>query len=224
MSVIKAKRNVSSDDKVRDFKVFTNHDKLYDMTIDLICRNFGYSYTKAEKKTQRRFGGKSYEELSPNQQKSYDVYMQNRKDFEEQYIPSEKNYVLSLVRRIGTELRSANSVSPVYIDELVERRLHQDRALEYLFSLEYEMQCIGKHLSINMNSLLDYEDVLDHEIKLVKGWRTSDHKRYKKTVKYTTNYLRDFTEFLKEGLNLTLKAGKKNEVKKDCEEELPNYE
>lgn len=58
MSVVKRKRKESP------FEVFHHLTKMRQNITDLLLRDFGYSYEKFRKKTERRYGGKEYEELT----------------------------------------------------------------------------------------------------------------------------------------------------------------
>ena len=57
MSVLKSKRKPSQ------FEVFHHLYKLRRNITDLLLRDFGYSFEKAEKRLQKRFSGKPYEDL-----------------------------------------------------------------------------------------------------------------------------------------------------------------
>lgn len=58
MSVLKRNRKASQ------FEVFHHLNKLRRDITDLLLRDFGYSFEKAEKRLERRFSGRSYEELT----------------------------------------------------------------------------------------------------------------------------------------------------------------
>ena len=58
MSVLKSKRKASQ------FEVFHHLTKMRKEITDLLLRDFGYSFEKAESRLVKRFGGKTYEELN----------------------------------------------------------------------------------------------------------------------------------------------------------------
>ena len=58
MSVLKSKRKPSQ------FEVFHHLNKLRKEITDLLLRDFGYNAVKSEKRLERRFGSRSYEELT----------------------------------------------------------------------------------------------------------------------------------------------------------------
>ena len=58
MSVLKSKRKSSQ------FEVFHHLYKMRKEVTDLLLRDFGYDLERAEKKVEKVFGGKRYEELN----------------------------------------------------------------------------------------------------------------------------------------------------------------
>lgn len=64
MSVLKRNRKASQ------FEVFHHLNKLRRDITDLLLRDFGYSFEKAEKRLERRFSGRSYEELTEMEKES----------------------------------------------------------------------------------------------------------------------------------------------------------
>lgn len=61
MSVLKSKRKPSQ------FEVFHHLNKMRKEVTDLLLRDFGYDLDKAVKKVETTFGGRPYEELSPDE-------------------------------------------------------------------------------------------------------------------------------------------------------------
>ena len=66
MSVVKRKRKESP------FEVFHHLTKMRQNITDLLLRDFGYSNEKFQKKIERRYGGKKFEELTDVQKKDYE--------------------------------------------------------------------------------------------------------------------------------------------------------
>ncbi len=64
MSVLKSKRKPSQ------FEVFHHLNKMRKEVTNLLLRDFGYDLDKAVKKVETTFGGRPYEELSPDEKKS----------------------------------------------------------------------------------------------------------------------------------------------------------
>lgn len=66
MSVLKSKRKPSQ------FEVFHHLNKMRKEVTDLLLRDFGYDLDKAVKKVETTFGGRPYEELSPDEKVRYE--------------------------------------------------------------------------------------------------------------------------------------------------------
>lgn len=67
MSVLKNKRKASQ------FEVFHHLYKMRREITDLLLRDFGYSFEKADKRLARMFGGRNYSELTEAEQERYGV-------------------------------------------------------------------------------------------------------------------------------------------------------
>lgn len=62
------------------------------------------------------------------------------------------------------------------MEELVERRLHQDRAIGQCYRLTQELQYAIETLPVDVNKYLRFGELIQTEINLLKGWRKSDNK------------------------------------------------
>lgn len=62
------------------------------------------------------------------------------------------------------------------MEELVERRLCQDRAIGQCYRLTQELQYAIETLPVDVNKYLRFADMIQTEINLIKGWRKSDNK------------------------------------------------
>ena len=69
MSVLKSKRKASQ------FEVFHHLTKMRKEVTDLLLRDFGYDLDKAVNKVEKTFGGRPYEELSPDEKVRYEKLM-----------------------------------------------------------------------------------------------------------------------------------------------------
>lgn len=171
MSVIKAKRKPSQ------FEVFHQFYKMRKEVTDLLLRDFGYDLERAKKEIlKRNFGGRSYEELNPEEKDRYEKLVEKEQAFAEWFINDERQAVVDCLRTIGEEVFTANSIYPTYIEELIERRLHQDRAIGQCYRLTQELQYAIETLPVDMNKYLRFADMIKDEINLIKGWRKSDNK------------------------------------------------
>lgn len=75
MSVLKSKRKPSQ------FEVFHHLNKMRKEVTDLLLRDFGYDLDKAVKKVETTFGGRPYEELSPDEKVRYEKLMEKNTAF-----------------------------------------------------------------------------------------------------------------------------------------------
>lgn len=170
MSVLKAKRKASQ------FEVFHQLKKMRKEVTDLLLRDFGYNLDKATKNVEKTFGGRSYEELSPDEKVRYEKIMEKNIAFAEWFIKDERKVIVDCLRTITEKVYVANSIYPVYWDELVERRIHQDRAVGQCYRLTQELQYAIETLPVDVNKYLRFAEMIQTEINLLKGWRKSDNK------------------------------------------------
>lgn len=170
MSVLKAKRKASQ------FEVFHQLKKMRKEVTDLLLRDFGYNLDKATRNVEKTFSGRPYEELSPDEKVRYEKLMEKNIAFTEWFIADERKVIVDCLRTITEEVYVANSIYPVYWDELVERRIHQDRAVGQCYRLTQELQYAIETLPVDVNKYLRFAEMIQTEINLLKGWRKSDNK------------------------------------------------
>ena len=170
MSVLKSKRKASQ------FEVFNHFYKMRKEVTDLLLRDFGYDLERAEKKAMKMFGDKTYEELTPEEKARYEKLMAKNKAFDEWFIADERQTVVDCLRSICEEVFVANSIYPTCMEELIERRIHQDRAIGQCYRLTQELQYAIETLPVDVNKYLRFADLIQTEINLLKGWRKSDNK------------------------------------------------
>lgn len=170
MSVLKAKRKSSQ------FEVFHHFYKTRKEITDLLLRDFGYDLERAEKRVAKLFGGKPYEELTPEEKVRYDKLKAKNEAFDNWFIEDERKCIVDCLREITKEVFTANSIYPTVMEELVERRLCQDRAIGQCYRLTQELQYAIETLPVDVNKYLRFADMIQTEINLIKGWRKSDNK------------------------------------------------
>ena len=175
MSVLKAKRKSSQ------FEVFHHFYKTRKEITDLLLRDFGYDLERAEKRVAKLFGGKPYEELTPEEKVRYDKLKAKNEAFDNWFIEDERKCIVDCLREITKEVFTANSIYPTVMEELVERRLCQDRAIGQCYRLTQELQYAIETLPVDVNKYLRFADMIQTEINLIKGWRKSDNK-FKRTI------------------------------------------
>ena len=170
MSVLKSKRKSSQ------FEVFHHLYKTRKEVTDLLLRDFGYDLERAEKKVEKMFGGRRYEELTPEEKVRYDKLKAKNEAFDTWFIEDERKCVVDCLREITKEVFMANNIYPTVMKELVERRLCQDRAVGQCFSLTQDLQYAIETLPVDVNKYTRFADMIQTEINLIKGWRKSDNK------------------------------------------------
>ena len=170
MSVLKSKRKASQ------FEVFHHLQKMRKEVTDLLLRDFGYNLDKATRNAEKTFGGRPYEELSPDEKVRYEKLMEKNNAFAEWFVTDERKVIVDCLRAITEEGYVANSIYPVYMDELIERRIHQDRAVGQCYRLTQELQYAIETLPVDINKYTRFADMIQAEINLLKGWRKADNK------------------------------------------------
>ena len=164
MSVLKSKRKQSQ------FEVFHHLNKLRKDITDLLLRDFGYSFEKAEARLLKQFGGRTLEQLS--------------EAFDDWFIYDQRQVIVNCLRDITKEVYIANSIYPTVMEELVQRRLHQEEAIGHCYRLVQELQYAIETLPVNVNIFLQFGEAIQTEINLIKGWRKADNK-FKRAISNT---------------------------------------
>lgn len=95
------------------------------------------------------------------------------------YIRSVSNAIYKSVFELGTYIRIANSIYPIYQSELEERRLAQDKAIGLCFDLLTKYQLAMHTLRVPDDKYTTEIKHIKHEINCLKNWRTSDNNRFK---------------------------------------------
>ena len=170
MSVLKSKRKPSQ------FEVFHHLYKLRRNITDLLLRDFGYSFEKADKRLQKRFSGRAYEDLTDNEKAQYDRLQKRWTAFDEWFVIDERKVIVDCLREITKHVFVANSIYPTCREELVERRIHQDEAIGQCYRLTQELQDAIETLPVDVNTYTQFGQAIQTEINLIKGWRKSDNK------------------------------------------------
>lgn len=170
MSVVKRKRKESQ------FEVFHHFYKVRKEITDLLLRDFGYSSKKSEEYLAKTFGKRPYHELNDAEKKHYDDRKEKTNSFEEWFIIDQRDSVMDCLRSVQEHIFVANSIYPHYKEELIERRIHQDRAIGQCNRLLQELQYAIETLPVDIDKYLRFSDGIEKEISLIKGWRKSDNK------------------------------------------------
>lgn len=170
MSVLKSKRKPSQ------FEVFHHLNKLRKDITDLLLRDFGYSFEKAEARLFKQFGGRTLEQLTEAERERYEKTKQRLEAFDDWFIYDQRQVIVNCLRDITKEVYIANSIYPTVMEELVQRRLHQEEAIGHCYRLVQELQYAIETLPVNVNIFLQFGEAIQTEINLIKGWRKADNK------------------------------------------------
>jgi hypothetical protein len=71
-------------------------------------------------------------------------------------------------------------VRRIQSDELADRRRYQDAAIGCCQKLIQELQCVSDILPVRMDKMLPFMDMINFEIRLLKGWRKSTNELAKR--------------------------------------------
>lgn len=172
MSVIKSKRTESQ------FMVFKNLYKMRREINNELLFDFGYRRDKAEKRILKMLGklDSSYDELDEKEKEYFDKLKAKYDSYESWFIQEMKIAILTDMRDITSEVFMANSIYPTMREELIERRIHQDRALGYCSRLQQNLFTVIMELPVDHNKYTRLAKEIDNEIRLIKKWRASDNR------------------------------------------------
>ena len=95
------------------------------------------------------------------------------------YINYMASSIMKSVTDMGTYIRIANSIYPVYKEELIERRIAQEKAIGLCFDILTKYQLTMTELKVKDDKYVEEIKHLIHEINCLKKWRSSDKDRFK---------------------------------------------
>ncbi len=182
MTVVKRKRKESQFEAIHHFyKVRKN-------ITDLLLRDFGYSSKKSEEYLCKIFSNRLYNELTEQEQKHYNLRKNKVNSFEEWFILDQRSVIMNCLRDIMEHIFIANSIYPMYYEELIERRIHQDKAIGNCYRLLQELQYTIETLPVDIKTYLSFAENIEKEINLLKGWRKADNKFKRVLSTSATNF------------------------------------
>lgn len=162
--------------KQSDFEVIKHFYRLRRDMTELILRDFGFSEKKYNKKLSKMFGGIPYDELNDSQKDHYDKKASLNDAFMEWYIGHQRGIIIDCIGNVTKHIFIANSIYPSAIEELTERRIHQDIAIGECFRMLQELQYTIETLPVDINKYHIFIENINKEINLLKAWRKSDNK------------------------------------------------
>ena len=134
------------------------------------------SVEKAEARLNKRFGNKPFEEMDEKEKERYQKTKERYEAFDEWFIKDERNTITAYMREVTKHCFVANSNYPYIDEEYVQRRLHQDEAIGFCFSIKQELQYAIETLPVDVNVYLRFAEMIDKEVALIKAWRKSDNR------------------------------------------------
>ena len=159
--------------------------KLRDEVTAMLFKNFGYSDKRFEKQVERF--RKMHEKSCKNIDEVVENFKIKQRAIHEWYIERERNIIHTIVQRIDSEFKQANSIypskTPAFEQEYIERRIHLDKAIASCYELIGELEHIVRTLPVDKNKFCSLEDAIDNQIKLFKGVRKSDNRFLKEIRK-----------------------------------------
>ena len=123
---------------------------------------------------------------------------------------------MDCLRDITKEVYLANNITPTCLEELTERRIHQDLAVGYCYRLEQELQYAIETLPVDVNQYTRFGLMIQSEIKLIKAWRKSDNK-YRKILGAGSESASNFCNVNNNGNANANNASNSNGVRPDFE-------
>lgn len=76
-------------------------------------------------------------------------------------------------------ITQGNTIYPRSKDEWEEKRKHQTKAIANCLNILHTLQRLSNILPINANKFSRYIDMIDEEIKLLRGWRKANNRMLK---------------------------------------------
>jgi hypothetical protein len=102
-------------------------------------------------------------------------------------ITSFRQSIIGILRSLMMNIMAANTIYPVTLEELADRRKYQTAAIINCEQLLGEMTYCSDVLPIELAKFIPYIDKIAFEIKLLKGWRKSSNELAKKIKDGTIN-------------------------------------
>ena len=108
-----------------------------------------------------------------------------------------RNNIMNLLYGLIMNITAANSIYPTSVYEYHDRRKFQNHAICNCEQLLQGFQYIISVIPVNANKYLQYVDMIEKEIALLKGWRKGDNRLLKKIVKEESKKDNDLISLIK---------------------------
>jgi hypothetical protein len=151
MSVLKNKRNLSK------LEFYHNARTLREEATNFLLRDFGV------RDKIRKFKNEDNVEVTVIE------------EYPEWLITFFRQSIINVLRSLMMNITAANTIYPVSLEELAERRKYQTAAIYNCEQLLEEMTYCADILPVELGKFLPFVDKIAFEIKLLKGWRKSSN-------------------------------------------------
>ena len=117
----------------------------------------------------------------------YGVEKSIKESYPEWLIDTFRESIMDILRELVLNIRAANSIYPgnqypANMREYELRRTYQDKAIGNCDQLYEELQYVGSVIPVDAQKYMPYIEKVEREIALLKGWRKSDNKIYKRII------------------------------------------
>lgn len=170
MTVVKSKRKQSP------LEAFNNYFKMRMEIYQLVYNGFGYSSDKYQKAID-----KCKEENTPSSASKVITMERKQKAFDEWFIDEQTRVVTSIAQQLGDTLVTANAIYPYHtsltkVFEWYERRRLFTKCIGLCRALQKEIEFTINQLPVDKNQIVRFTEMIDLEIKLIKGLRHDTNK------------------------------------------------
>lgn len=173
MSVIKSKRTLS------DLEFYRNAIKLRKEITFLLLRDFGIrDKIRKTESIANKMNDADAENFRNIMNKYEFTYILD--EYPNWLIDKMRSNILNLLHSLVMNITQSNTIYPTCEEEYYDRRKYQNHAIANCEQLLQEMQYIISIIQVDANKYLKYVDMIDEEVKLLKGWRKSDNKILKR--------------------------------------------
>ena len=176
MSVLKNKRSVSS------LEFYHNAIMLRREITMLLLRDFGIKDKVRSVKSLYGVPGMEPEDEQKFREivEKYEMKATIIEEYPAWLIDKMRNNIMNILHNMIMNITQANTIYPVCESEFYDRRNFQNHAIGNCEQLLQEMQYIISIIPVDAQKYIQYVEMIEKEIALLKGWRKSDNKILKK--------------------------------------------
>lgn len=174
---------VTSKRKESKFIIFDLYYGLRSKLTNVLLLDFGYNTKKRIASINKMYASNGCANMSEQQRENFDIYYKRTLGFDEWFILEGRKAILDVMRTIGREIFLANSIYPTCMDELNDRRRHQNNAIGQCYWLIQEMQYVMETLPVDVNKYLYVVQDIETFITKLKNWRKANNKFKKELEK-----------------------------------------